>query len=455
MASVGDGRAWGRGARHVARGPTRVLHRVTHAQGAGDSGLAKLIETQAFHSGGDAMVALALAGTLFFGVPVGEARSSVALYLLVTMAPFAVIAPLVGPLLDRLRHGRRYAMAATFAGRAALAWSLAGAVVTHDAVTLYPSAFGLLVLSRAYGVTRASAVPRLLPPGIGLVKANARLSLSGLVSAVVSGGVAGGVVALTGPEWALRVAVVVFALGAVLAVRLPRRVDFVPGEQEVRLTGAQVRSRHGAHDEPADAPRRPRLRSVGPQVMLGLRANAALRAFSGFLLFFLAFLLRSEPVGGLAPTVGIGLVVGAAAVGSGVGISLGALLRDRRPEGTVLGVLAVAAVSSLLAAWLYGVVSVALLAGVAGFTQSVGKLSLDALIQREVPEAVRTSVFARSETVLQLSWVAGGALGTVLPLRGDLGLGLVALGLLGVLVGVAQAWHRLRVASRGEARTAG
>jgi hypothetical protein len=39
-----------------------------------------------------------------------------------------------------------------------------------------------------------------------------------------------------------------------------------------------------------------------------------------------------------------------------------------------------------------------------------------------VPELVRTSAFARSETLLQMSWVLGGAIGIVLPLSGVLGL---------------------------------
>jgi hypothetical protein len=47
----------------------------------------------------------------------------------------------------------------------------------------------------------------------------------------------------------------------------------------------------------------------------------------------------------------------------------------------------------------------------AGLCQSLAKLSLDALIQRDVDEAVRTSMFARSETLLQLAWVIGGLLG--------------------------------------------
>jgi len=63
---------------------------------------------------------------------------------------------------------------------------------------------------------------------------------------------------------------------------------------------------------------------------------------------------------------------------------------------------------------------------VAGAAQSLGKLCLDALIQREIPEQVRASAFARSETVLQLGWVIGGGIGLVLPLSGPWGLGVAS-----------------------------
>jgi len=46
---------------------------------------------------------------------------------------------------------------------------------------------------------------------------------------------------------------------------------------------------------------------------------------------------------------------------------------------------------------------------------AVAKLALDATIQVRVDDDVRTSTFARSETALQLAWVAGGAIGIVLP----------------------------------------
>ena len=62
-------------------------------------------------------------------------------------------------------------------------------------------------------------------------------------------------------------------------------------------------------------------------------------------------------------------------------------------------------------------------------------MSLDAIIQREVPESLRASAFARSETMLQLAWVVGGAFGIALPPTGWLGF-TVAASLLVLAVGL-------------------
>ena len=96
-------RAGGAAARRATTG--RRVRRATQAQGAGESGLAKVIQMHGVSAAGDALVLLSLANTVFFSVPVGEARGRVALYLLVTMVPFSVMAPVIGPLLDRFRTG--------------------------------------------------------------------------------------------------------------------------------------------------------------------------------------------------------------------------------------------------------------------------------------------------------------------------------------------------------------
>jgi MFS family permease len=398
-------------------GGGRRIRRVTHAKGAGESGLGRLIELHGVNTAGDAMIAVALANTLFFSVPTGQARGRVALYLLITMAPFAVMAPIIGPLLDRFRHGRRWAIALTLLVRAFLAWVLAGAIHSQG-LSLYPAAFGCLVGSKAYGVTRSATVPRLLPEGGTLVGANSRISLAGIVSGAVGAGVAAAISAFS-LAWSLRVTFVVFCVGTVLALRLPARVDSTEGET---LTTISL-------DETGPIPRRT---SVGTAVVIALRANGALRAFSGFLTMFFAFLLREHPVGGLKTTVAFGLVAGAAALGSTVGTTIGSRLKAR-PDLVIAVVLAILTVAASAGAFAYGVVTVVAVALAAGLAQSLGKLSLDAIVQRDVAEAVRTSAFARSETVLQLSWVVGGGIGIALPLNGRLGLSIAAAGLLAIL----------------------
>lgn len=391
---------------------------MTHAKGAGESGLGRLIELHGVNTAGDAMVAVALANTLFFSVPTGEARGRVALYLLITMAPFAVMAPVIGPLLDRFRHGRRYAIATTMLARCFATWVLAGAVVSEE-LSLYPAAFATLVSSKAYGVSRAATVPRLLPREGTLVSSNSRISLAGIASGAVGAGLAGAL-AVIGPQWPLRVAFVVFFVGMVLALRLPPKVDSTAGETPTTLS----------LDETGPIPRRT---TVGPSVVLALRANGALRAFSGFLTMFFAFLLREEPIGGLDDGVAFALVAAAAALGNGTGTAIGSRLRTRAPEPVIVLVLSIVTMAALAGAFSYGLATVVAVGLAAGLAQSLGKLSLDAVIQRDVPESVRTSAFARSETLLQLSWVVGGGIGIALPLDGRLGLGLASAGLVAML----------------------
>ncbi|MDP9443875.1 MAG: MFS transporter [Actinomycetota bacterium] len=399
-----------------------LARRATHAEGAGESGLSRLLELHAFNAAGDAAVAVALAGTLFFQVPTGEARGQVALFLLLTMLPFAIVAPLIGPFLDRFRRGRRWAIGYTMALRAFLCWVLATSVTT-ESVAQFPAALGVLVASKAYGVTRASAVPRLIPHGLTLVKTNSRVSLAGVAGAALSAPLAGGL-AWLGPQWTLRYAFLVFVGGTILAILLPSRVDSAVGEDAVAM------------NEMGGGARRSRRLGITPVVVTGLRANAGLRGLSGFLTMYMAFLLRDRPFAGWEDRTALllGLVVGAAGLGSTLGTVLGNWLRAHRPEVIVVVVLVADAAMAVTAALLYSLPVAVALGLTVGLCQQLGKLSLDALIQDDVPEKVRTSVFARSETLLQLSWVLGGGLGIALPLQPRLGLGIVAALLLGWVV---------------------
>jgi hypothetical protein len=128
----------------------------------------------------------------------------------------------------------------------------------------------------------------------------------------------------------------------------------------------------------------------------------------------------------------MGLVIGAAGLGNTIGIGLGSVLRKVTPSITVVIALLADAAAAVVAAVFYGLFAAVALGLTAGVAQAMGKISLDALVQRDVPDRNRTSAFARSETLLQLSWVIGGFIGIAMPLSiagevvPQLGLGVLA-----------------------------
>jgi hypothetical protein len=198
-------------------------------------------------------------------------------------------------------------------------------------------------------------------------------------------------------------------------------VDSEEGERAVRLRSG----------------RRPLLPHVtlGRAVVVALRSSAALRALSGFLTLFLAFLLRTNHSGtnaGLA----LGAVVGAAALGSFTGTGIGARARLRHPHVVQLIMLTLATAGCVAAVVLPGLAPAIGLALVAGLSNSLAKLALDAVVQQEVPEDVRSSAFARSETVLQLAWVVGGGIGLI-PFGSRYGFLVPAVGLAAMVVWTA------------------
>jgi MFS family permease len=406
--------------RQLTASAARRVRAASRADGAAESGLAQLLWVNALHMAGDAMIAVSLAGTLFFAATTDAQRSNVALYLLVTMAPFAVLAPVLGPVLDRLQRGRRWALAASLFGRAVLA--LVMAAHFHDFL-LYPAALGVLVLSKAHNVLRAAVVPRVLPSAMSLTSANARLSVFGLATAGVAGGVAAGIAALLGFGWELQATAIVMAVAGVLALRLPPHVDVPAGELPADvLTTAEI-------------PQPGRRRRVSPHVVLALRANAALRGLGGFLTIFSAFLVQATFPGGWEATAALGALAAAAGAGSFIGTAAGSRLHAATPDRLVLVSATAAAAITVLAAVFYSFAMAVVVAAVAAVTNALGKVALDAIIQREVPESLRASAFARSETILQLAWVIGGAIGIALPPTGWLGF-TVAAALLALAVGL-------------------
>ncbi|WP_116111338.1 MFS transporter [Amycolatopsis ruanii] len=379
-----------------------MFQRATKADGADKSGLTSLTYAVMLNYASDAAMAIALANTLFFAATSGEGRGKVALYLLITIAPFALVAPVIGPLLDRIQRGRRLAMCLTSVGQVLMAVLMA---LHFNDWGLYPAALGKMVLSKSFTVLKSAVTPRVVPPDITLSKTNARLTVFGLAAGGVFGAIASGVNSLFGSAGALWFTAVICVAGAVQAMRIPAWVEVTEGEVPATLK---------AH--PAKKKKR---QPLGSDVVLALWGNGTIRVLTGFLMMFAAFAVKAQAEQtGQSPFMQLlllDLIGGAAGLGGFVGNALGSRLSFGHPSQVILGCAGAALASTILAAVMSGIVTAAIVGLVGATSSALAKISLDAVIQRDLPEESRASAFGRSETVLQLAWVFGGAIGLLLP----------------------------------------
>jgi Transmembrane secretion effector len=374
-------------------------------------------------------VTVSLAGSLFFSIPTGAARGKVALYLALTMAPFAVVSPLIGPAIDRIRGGRRLMVLITCGLKAGTALFMIGHI---NDLLLFPAAFCFLVVGKGYQIAKSALVPTVVEHEGDLVRANSRLSLISALASVVVGGPGAGLVKLIGPEVALFLAVVSGTTAAVLALRLAPAV---------------------VAPEPAGQVEETELRGAG--ILLAAEAMGLLRGMVGFLTFLLAFDLRG---GGNDGPIPVGLALGRAVrksagfqmVGSGhpptapawhfgavliaasLGTLLGAIVAPRlrqvfTEERILLGMLIGSTVLSLAAALQGGVGGAMLAAVTTGIAAAGGRLAFDSIVQRDAPDANFGRSFARFETRFQLVWVIGAFIPVIVPIPARFGFLIVAL----------------------------
>ncbi|MGY0503077.1 MFS transporter [Nocardia sp. FBN12] len=392
-----------------------TFQRAAKADGADQSGLTALTYATMANFALDAAIAVALANTLFFASATAESKTKVALYLLITIAPFALIAPLIGPLLDRLQRGRRLALATTFGLRAGFALLL---IFNIDTWGLYPLALCMMVGSKSFAVLKSAVTPRVLPPDIDLVRTNSRLTVFGLVGGTIGAGALAALAALiAGSTGALIFATGIAVAGVFLSLRIPRWVEVTEGEVPATLTyhGPDAHTEVIHRGQESSVPPRKRRQPLGRAVVTGLWGNSAIRVLTGFLTFYIAFVAKGSGGSPTEQAAMLGLVGAAAAIGNFGGNATGARLQLGRPSPVVLGCTSACAVVALFAAFTGNLFGAAVAALVASAASALAKVSLDAAIQDDLPPESIASGFGRSETVLQLSWVVGGAAGVLMP----------------------------------------
>lgn len=368
------------------------MERVSAAQRPPASRFRRLAVTHALMMGADAAMVVALADSLFFDIDLDAARSRVLLFLVIGFAPFLVVAPLIGPLIDRVAGGRRFVIQVVALSRVVLTLLMAQYL---DALALFPLVFASLVLQKTYAVSKSAIVPSTVRSETELVEANSKLGLIAGITGAVAVVPAGILLQVVNASATLIYGALLFAGAFVAATRLSPDV-VAPSA----VDATEVRQLHSSN------------------IQLGAIAMTVLRGLVGFTFFHLAFWLRSQDQG----TLWFAAVVGVSALASMVGNAVASGLRARVREETMLTVaLLVCAGAGLGVSVLGGPLGAVILAAVLNLMAALGRLNFESIVQRDAPGANRGRAFAVFETRFQLSWAVGAFAAVALQSSGTVG----------------------------------
>lgn len=336
---------------------------------------------------GDAFVTVSLAGSLFFNVSPNASREQVLLYLVITMAPLAVLSPLVGPAVDRFRGSQRYVAATFYVGRGVLCLAVAATLLQ---LAFYPIALAVLIVSKASGVVKQTLVQTLVEDPEELVATNARLARFATITATIGVAVGSAIYAGAGAEWSLRGAAVLLALAGLVVLRARPRGEPPTPHDDIEYVETHL-----------------------PLVVLSSTGMLAIRAAVGFFVFTLAFTLRKSSEPAIVYGVGAAFYAGGAFIGHTAATVLRRRFREERLIGAAIAAPAVFAAVGILGV---SIPLLMLISAMVGLSTTLGRNAFDGLLQHRAPAALLGRAGARYETRFQLAWVFGGVLATPISL---------------------------------------
>jgi hypothetical protein len=381
----------------------------------GHPAMRRMAATHGTNDFADSLVSLSLVGSLFFSVSLEASRYRILLYLLLTALPLIVIAPWVGPMVERVRLGYRSIIVGSLLTRAVLALTLVGSLRT---VGFYPVVFAILLARKLYAISKTAIVAQLVASPARLVADSAHLSRTGVLAGGLGSSVGIVLIATSTIEVLLVVAFVGYVLAAVIALRVPAGknvgdVDRILLELE---TPAELR--------------------------MATWAVAVTRAAVGALTFLMAFALKR---GGEDEWVFVAGII-AGGIGGFTGTVIAPRVHRTLTEDRVLVLtLLVPGVVTALGVLTIGSFSTIVIAFVLGVGAGVASRAIDAMFGRYVSNFARGRVVARSEVRFQAAQLVGAAFPVLLAPGTRAGFGAVA-GLL-IAAGVAYA-SRSRISVR-------
>ena len=194
-----------------------------------------------------------------------------------------------------------------------------------------------------------------------------------------------------------------------LSMRIPKWVEVTEGEVPATL------SYHAPTEELRRQPDVKSLRQpLGRNIITSLWGNCTMKVMAGFLFLYPAFVAKSHDAGAWDQLKILGLIGAAAGIGTFGGNIASARIKLGHPAQLVVRTTVLVTAAALAAAIAGNLVVAAVTALITSAASAICKASLDASLQDDLPEESRASAFGRSESLLQLAWVIGGAIGVLI-----------------------------------------
>ncbi|QAY63963.1 MFS transporter [Xylanimonas allomyrinae] len=375
------------------------------------SGFRKLLTVRLVSQAADGMFQVGLASAWFFSPDAAGSAAAVAGRYALMLAPFTIVGPFAGVLLDRWR--RRQVLMLGNAVRAVLTLGMAATVMIAS-----PDAWGVLVLGLA-----ALSVNRFLLAGLSaglpnvvagplLLTANSITPTLGAGAAFVGGGV-GFVVAWVLPPGrgadatALACAAVVMLLGALAAQRLHR--DQL-GPTDPRRGNLRDDVSAVLRDLAAGARYLAARRTPG-QALLVMAAHRFLYGVVFIASILIARNLLAAPGDSAAGLGTFAVILGLTAVGGAAAVVVTPTLsRFTGPQAWIALMLLLAAASQLLLCTTPARAVVLTGAGLLGLAAQAAKIAVDTIVQRDTDDAFRGRAFALYDVLYNAAFVGAAVL---------------------------------------------
>lgn len=376
--------------------------------------LRTLLTAQWTAQAADGLAQAAFAEALILGPLGGETPGRILVAFAITLAPYSLLAPLLGVFVDRWR--RRELMVATNAARAALLVTLPlwAELLPRD-TGLYAGVLVVLGLGRLFLVTKGAVLPVVLEEH-HLLRGNALSSGGGMIAALL-GGIAGvGIVGWLGPRPSFAAAGIAYAAAALVTRRISRPFahPHTPDETVRAAAGRVVRE---LAEGVVEIARRPRARLPLLAIFV-LRTIGMIVAIAAILVIKSEFPDAGDRFGRLSSSA---LALGSAGAGAFLGaVTAPSIGRRLAKPGLVVAGFVVSGIGIAALGGLRSIPAVLALTAIGGYGGFLTKVAVDAQVQESLPDEYRGRAFSLYDILYNLASVAAAGvmvLGQEVPLR--------------------------------------